>query len=286
MVILYNSFGVNAKSPTTYFVTSLAIADLLVCSTYYPILSIEYSSIAAGERNIKHALFCEIASTVTCAGVALSIANLLAITTDRYIYVSRPLKYPMIMTWRKTYIILSIIWFAAVVNVNFVYFSAGKPDTHILYCRTSLVSFTFFFTLNVSAPLSGVLIFNYKIYNVARKQRRRIDRESISSSYAGNQETSSGRTARRRTYTQQLKQIKTFGFIVLALLLCIIPTVIVNGIQIFCKYCVPTSVYIASGSIFVANSAVNPIIYTVRSREYRLAFRRFYYKITNRNFES
>lgn len=283
MVILYNVFAINPKLPTTYFVISLATTDLLVCCTCYPVWLIEFASVAVGESCIVHDLFCKIGFTTLSTGGALSIANLLAITIDRFIYISKPLKYPMIMTWARTYVVLSIIWLLAIVNISFVYFNTGK-DTRLFYCTNPLSVVIIFFTFDVYIPITGILSFNYKIYKVARNQRRRIKSESCSgvSSSSVNHETQS----RRRSYLQQLKQIKTFAIIVVAMLLCAFPSGLVAVVDRFniCKYCLPTSVYLVAVNIFGVNSLVNPIIYATRSKEYRIAFRHFLYKIINKNY--
>lgn len=277
MVIFYNIFGSSPKLPTSYFVISLAFADLLVWCTSFPTWFIEFSSVR--ERVIGNDLFCKIALITLGTGGSLSIANLLVITIDRFIYISKPLIYPLVMTWNRTYASLIIVWLLAVVNVSMIFFTTGT-DTRYFYCTCPLIVVLVFVTLNVYAPFVGILMFNYKIYKVARNQRRRIKSESSS----GTTSLSSVNDTRRRSYQkQQLKQIKTFAIIVGVMLLCILPTVLIIVVEKFiCKYCLPTSVYIVGVNIVGINSLVNPII-SVRSREYRNAFRNFFYKIINKH---
>ena len=282
MVISYNIWTVKSKLPTTYFVISLAVTDLFVCSTCYSAWLTELSLVVVDESIFGHELFCKTGFTSLGTGVALSIANLLAITVDRFIYISKPLKYPLIMTWTKTYVILCSIYLAAFANAFFVYYNTGK-DTRIFYCTNPLYVVMIFFTLFAWIPIAGILIFNYKIFKVARNQRRKIQSENCFGAFSSSVNSEAIRD-RRRSWLQQLKQVRTFAIIVAAMLVVIIPAGIVVVVEKFiCKYCLPTSVYLFSLNVFGVNCIINPVIYTVRSKEYRTAIRLFLFKIINRS---
>ena len=85
-VIVYNIFMNHSKTPTTYFVVNLEISDTIVCLTFFPLSLVKNISILGNiKNNLK--LICEFSMVSSCASIALSIANLLAITGDRYSYV-------------------------------------------------------------------------------------------------------------------------------------------------------------------------------------------------------
>ena len=89
-VIAYNILMNYSKTPTTYFVVNLAISDIIVCLTFFPPWSLKYASIVTGtESNGNHTLICKIGLTSSCTSIALSIANLLAITIDIDVYSSQ-----------------------------------------------------------------------------------------------------------------------------------------------------------------------------------------------------
>ena len=87
-VIFYNTILNPRKTSSSWLITHLAFADLLVCLTIYP------ASIAtlAGEKHEK--LLCTIRCTIFHASLFLSVMILLFITIDRYLYIARPLRYP------------------------------------------------------------------------------------------------------------------------------------------------------------------------------------------------
>ena len=94
-VIMYTNFLNKKKTATSYLVGSLALADLLMCITFYPIWIIEFIQIILNIDNNQN-LFCKFSRSTTWAFMFASIATLLAITVDRYLYIVKPLRYPQI----------------------------------------------------------------------------------------------------------------------------------------------------------------------------------------------
>ena len=132
-ILIYNIFLVETKTPTTYFVVNLSFSDIIVCCSLYPSWMVEFTNILAGkDSNAK--MICIIGVATSGTSAALSIASLLAITYYRFIYISRPLKYPLIMTWRRTRIILATAWLLAIVNANLLLWNT-QNEVRRLYCN-------------------------------------------------------------------------------------------------------------------------------------------------------
>ena len=253
-VIVYNTIINDKKTPTTYFLVNLAISDIIVCVTFFPPWVFEFISILAKKEN-NHSPICKIRITSSYTSTALSIANLLAITIDRSLFITKPLKYPRIMTWKRTYMLLAVIWILAIVNANFVLFNIGNTPAGAVRCtmkdKTTATIITIF---SFYIPVAGVLFLNYTIYKVAKVQRRKI-RECCSA-----QETkASMNTAGRRGHFQQMKMIKTFAIVLGVLLFCVLPRMIASIIkQYFCQSsCIPMSVALSVTMIMGTNSVMN-----------------------------
>ena len=273
-VIIYNVLLNQRKIPTSYLVVNLAITDLITCSTYYPIWIVEFIQILTGIEG-NQMLFCRISVAVASTTVALSITTLLAITVDRYLFISFPLQYPTIMTWRRTYIIVAAIWFSTFVYLCFlVVFTEGDDDKR-LYCRTDLSVTSVGLILYVGTPVVTVLFFNYKIFKVARNQRRKIAEMWTVSEAVTSSSTTTSSCAVRRGVIRGLKTMKTFGMVIGIWLFCLTPYSIVLVIEVFiCDgSCVPLKIFIILGDLVGVNSVVNPFIYGIRQKEYRNAFR-------------
>ena len=91
-VIIYNIFMLKEKTATSYLIANLAIADLLVCLTFYPIWIVEFIQTILGIDSDQN-LFCKMSRSSIYALMFASVATLLAITIDRYLFIVKPLKY-------------------------------------------------------------------------------------------------------------------------------------------------------------------------------------------------
>lgn len=95
-VIMYNVFLKKEKSPTTWLIVNLSVTDLLVCLTIYPIWIVELVQILTDIESNEE-FFGKFIYSSGSVSVFLSILTLLAISFDRYLFITWPLKYSMIM---------------------------------------------------------------------------------------------------------------------------------------------------------------------------------------------
>ena len=98
-VLLYTILMSKENTVTCYLIGNLALADLLVCLTNYPIWIIKFvQTILNIDGDQK--LFCNLSRSTIWSLLSASVATLLLISTDRYLYIVKPLKYPIIVTQR------------------------------------------------------------------------------------------------------------------------------------------------------------------------------------------
>jgi uncharacterized protein YacL len=268
-VIAYNIFMNHSKTPTTYFLVNLAISDIIVCLTFFPPWVFEFTSILTEKANDRK-LICKIRVTSSYTSIALSVGNLLAMTIDRCLFITKPLKYPRIMTWKRAYILLAVMWVLAIVNANFVF--SNVVDAPEIRCTLGKSTGRIIGICYFGIPIVMIIFLNYKIFNVAKIQRRKI-RESC----PGQEGEATKNTAGRRGHLQQIKVIKTFAIVLGALLFCLLPRLIISIVNhYFCpSFCIPTSVIISAAMIMGANAVMNPLIYSAQNKEYRNAFLKF-----------
>ena len=105
-VIIHTIFFNKEKTATSYLVGNLALADLLMCLTFYPTWIIEFIQIMLNIDNDQD-LFCKFSRAIAWT---FMFATLLAITVDRYLYIIKPLRYPQIVTHRRVLLAVSGIW--------------------------------------------------------------------------------------------------------------------------------------------------------------------------------
>ena len=225
-VIIYNVFLNHSKTPTSYFVVSLAINDLLACSLIYPIWIAEFVRDVL-EITSDHMLPRFVTGTIAPITVLLSILTILAITVDKFVFINWPLKYHLMVTWRRTHFALLVIWVVGIVLIPFLQlFHTGK-------CVTNAFLWIFILLVYVFSPFSIIFILNYKIFKIAREQRLKIAVNSLPSDIMQSSNSSSLNLAFSRfRITRELKTIKTFSIIIGVLFCCISPCMILLFVEV------------------------------------------------------
>lgn len=267
-VIIYNVFLNVNKNPTSYFILNLAVSDLLVCGIFFPTYAVETAKTIAGTASGSN-LVCQITLTITGLSLALSVANIMVLTIDRYISITLPLRYPNIVTTRRTCVVLVAVWCAGFVNAGFT-FASTKSTGIPLVCDVELIFAITGSALCFYIPLTVTVVFNYKILQIVRAQRRKIAVQATPSETSGTEGFSA-----RRHLAKQFKLFKTFILVFGCFLFCVTPFPIIAVIDIVAcgRGCIPFEVLSTFAMLAGTNSLINAFIYGVRHEEYRRAFK-------------
>ena len=201
---------------------------------------------------------------------------------DKFVFINWPLRYDLIVTWRRTYFSLLVIWVFGIILIPLI----------ILFTKTEPCAITEMF-LPVSVffvyqfiPFFIIVVLNYKIYKIAREQRMKIAVTSVgSNTVQSHNQSSFFKVLSSSRITRELKNIKTFAIIIGVLFCCILPyTIIVVVENYWCHgSCIPAVVRYLLGDLAVVNSIVNPFIYGIRQKEYINAFRRLWSEMCHRD---
>ena len=280
-VIIYTIFLNKEKTATSYLVGNLALADLLVCLTFYPIWIIEFIQTIL-DIDSDQDLFCKLSRSTIWSLLFASLAILLAITVDRYLYIVKPLKYPLIVTRRRVFVAIVGIWLTACCLFIVLQVHLSRFDFKLRsFCI--VISDNFFLVMNifiVCVPLILIFILNFQILNVARKQRQRILAEEKLTVNTFNEQSPKKLIGMLR-FLVGLKTAKTFFILVVVLALCVFtPTVVGLAIEFYCsKLCRQIWYLIFHFEFYGINSIVNAFIYGMRNIKYRKAYRHILFKI-------
>ena len=268
-VIIYNLVIKHSKTPADYLIINLGIADLTTCATYYPTFIIEFGRIVSGVQSNQE-LFCRTSLGIGSSTVGLSIITLLAITFDRYYFITTPLKYPLVMTRKRVLGIIAIVWFSALFMASCVaYFTTSNEKR--LNCPVNYTVTVVVLVIFVHIPTALVLYLNYKMFKVARSHRRRIAQQSgitqASISQSGN--ANPNRATARTSFARAFKSIKTFAIVTGVFVLCYMPysTTLIVGTFLCENQCVPLELYIILGDLVSLSSVLNPFIYNMRQNK-------------------
>ena len=276
-IIIHTIFPNKEKTATSYLVGNLALADLLVCLTFYPIWIIEFIKIILDIDNDQD-LFCKFSRGTMFAFMFASVATLVAITVDRYLYIVKPLRYPLIVTHRRVFLAVSGIWITAccVFIALYICYSSHGIEFRSLCDTNGTTNYIFYFTRAFAGYLPVILIIflNFHLLSVARRQRKRIFPQTTIASA----DNSNGKSANWMSFVLRLfvtlKAAKTFAIVFAVLTVCIlIPTVVGHILDHFCSVrCQHIWHVVFHYELYGINSVVNAFIYGMRHVKYRKAY--------------
>ena len=274
-VIIYIFFSRKEKTATSYLIGHLAIADLLVCLAIYSTWIIEFLQTIIGIEG-NHALFCKLGRPIMFALTFASVATVLAITVDRYLYFLKPMRYPTIVTCRRVFLTVLGIWFTVccyftVLHVEF----SSEYGAKLSSCVTSLVVDYFMQSFLSYIPLVLISYLNFQIYCLARKQRKRIlaERKMVTVNYNSKGE-SAKKTSAAVQFLVALKEAKTFAIVVAVLTFCILTPTVVGSVMIRYGSVKNQMVWFIffNYDIYGINSIVNAYIYGMRHVKWRKGY--------------
>ena len=259
-VIIYTIVTSKQKTATSYLVGNLALADLLVCLTFYPIWIIEFTQTILNIDSDQD-LFCKLTRPTSWALLFASVATLFAITVDRYLYIAKPLKYPLLVTKRRVFRGIASIWLTSCCIFTLYCIHYMKQDTKLRslcfvpkYLARSLQIW------GEIIPISFIFILNFRILSIAQTQRKCILAETLPDG-----DKLPSRLVFTRRLLQTLKIVKTFFTVLMVLTLCcFVPTVAGNVLQICSGPCRQIWYLVFQYELYGINSIVNAFIYGIR----------------------
>ncbi|XP_072037415.1 adenosine receptor A2b-like [Amphiura filiformis] len=263
------------RSVTNYFIVSLAVADFLVGSLAIPF------ALTTNARRPKNNFFaCLFMNSWVVILTQSSILSLLAIALDRYFAVLSPFKYRRIATARRAAGVIAMTWILAfligsppMLGWNLLSEHPDEEDcifTKVIDLRY-MVYFNFFgFVL---PPLLIMLFVYVRIFQAVKEQVVAISRTMV----ANDDEMARQRSA---LAVKEGRAAKLLAIVILLFAICWLPIHILNCISVFCgDDTVPYDVLLPAIILSHANSAMNPIIYTLSNRDFRRTFKKLIFKV-------
>ena len=253
----------SLRTISNRFLASLSIADVLVGFVIDPVWIVIKCWI---QPEVHSNLF--LTSTMLWIHTtAATTLNSCCVSIDRFIAIRFPFRYQDSLTKRRCFAVIILVWFISL-SLPFLMFSREGNDRKELF-----VSITITICL---VPLLVVSFCYILIFKLARKQFRRIlETTNI---------PDSGENIRVRV-VQNLKAIKTVGFVLSACIITWMPSVVLQLVKFYYmeeeKRCrLRKLTFVVSPwveAIAFTSSAINPLIYYFRNSDFRRAFRRTFH---------
>lgn len=265
-IILGNSFVIwlvvrkkALHTVTNMLLVSLAISDLMVGLAVIP------SFVACFHVKCDAVL----AKMVYDYFLFVSVANLCAITVDRYTAVMHPLRYPNKMTPLAAIRVIAVAWvipaILSILPVSWTYSNTSQENQEVANKVFYTIQVVFF----VLTPCCLMLWAYYKIFKEAIKQARRIHSET---GY-GSESINGGRSL---SPSEARNAIKVFGTVVAFFVFCWSISAYRTFVIYFKLKEVDPDVTMVSRVLLVGNSAVNPVFYSLWKKDVRREVERLF----------
>ncbi|KAJ7384260.1 hypothetical protein OS493_022892 [Desmophyllum pertusum] len=236
----------SLQTPTNFFISSMSSADFLVGLIAVPLW------IARAVLNITqntHVL-CLISDYITIQTLMASTYGLCSVTVDRYVAITSPYKYNHIITQNRCLTAILTAWAFTMVLASFRFLVDTRSELPKFYVSAAI--------FGIVLPIIVIYFCYAKIFKTAKEQRRKIG--SLTSNC-------------RAHSVKQRKAAYTIAIIIGVYLIFWTPTFIVCFLDFTLHICFYDA-WLATVSISLANSALNPWIYAARNKQFWRAFKR------------
>lgn len=269
LVIIAVALNRRLQNVTSAFITSLAFGDLLIGILVLPLIVI---SNILGPRKRDGLQYCHVTVSFAVMLMFNSVANLGAVSLDRYLAIVVPLRYKAIMTRRLVTAIIASLWVFSTI-FGFVPFMGWRevttPKKKGLYCQVPFnLDRDYIITTCVVAlcPTFFMLTAYYRIFKTAHDHSTRI---ACAISRVIRQQAPS-----KFCLLKETKAAKMVAIVLGSFLFCWCPLFVIMIVDVATDNSVDSYIY-AGGVIFATiNSALNPVIYAAMNKEFRSTFKR------------
>ena len=242
----------SLRTISNRFLASLSVADLFVGLVINPIWIVIRCLIQPPSTDI---VLTTILDILWIYSTAATVFNLCCVSVDRFIAIRFPFRYQDIITKKRCYAVIIMVWLISHLLPVPVIFE----DVETLWLFLTVII--------IDIPLALVTLCYFWMYKAARKQATAIIRVN--------------QPGRQQAFAiENYKAIKTIGFVLSVFLVSWLPAFGVSVVHhsATADSCMHDKLYSVVWpwieAIALTSSAINPWVYCFRNREFRQALRR------------
>lgn len=245
----------SLRVASNVFIGSLAAADLTIGLVMNPIYA---AIVALNITDTTHPL--NVAEQYLWIHTVITTTfNLAGMSVERYIAVIHPLHYPRVVTAQRTVIAVVAIWCFSFLFVSARAFINQPRDIETLWIAHSVIA--------IAIPLCVITVCYFHILKAIRQQRRRIQPQPSISRFEQTINTQSNAKAAR-----------TMAIVIVLTILFWTPNIVMTVLNFFaqgeCASIQIFKIWVWCASVAFISSAINPLVYPIRIRDFRAAIKR------------
>ena len=246
-----------------WFILSLSLADLLIGLVVIPTY-ITYTFWKPPSLNITALL------TFYNLILYVSVGNLCVMTADRYLAITRPLKYYTVMTRLKVMVMIFIAWtIPTAISLFPVLWKLSGNEKRYTASRVfgGLVIICF-----EIIPCFMMLLVYFHLFLITRAHSRQIAaQESVKLRYSGrNIQT------QRRQGSRERSNLKVFASVALLFIFCWLLSAYRGFCDMFNLCTVTVEFVLVSRILLFLNSSINVVVYSFLKRDIRTELKRLF----------
>ena len=272
--------------PTNYFILSLALADFLFAAVCLPfriayILQKYLWTLGLG--------MCKFWVWLDLLFCSASIANLAAISVDRYLKIVSPLTYDARMTSSRAVLILVALWGYSISLASLSLCPTSNAPGIVVENQRCFIDnkifLTVVFVIGFFAPFAIMILMYCFVFKVAVDQAQQLFRQT-ESLYGTHRHRSRRKSSRIFMGTPffELKATKTLMILLSVFCICWSPFFVLSLVSLHNPHAwdeLPSWFTVFLKALFVhvlpnCNSAFNPIIYTTYNHQFKNAFQQLF----------
>ncbi|XP_032235541.1 adenosine receptor A2a-like [Nematostella vectensis] len=274
MAVLGNSFvllaiykSANLQKIPMYLLGSLAVVDAAVGMVIVPLYSVASLTWPLLLTNHTFEMFLDFLALQTLMASAFS---LILVTYDRFKSIIAPMRYSVWVSNAKCFAAIAIVWVASFVLAAVSFALTGYETRPKFYLFVVLVAFVI--------PFMLIIYMYHRIFKVAASQFRRQMNARVASSAVSVTKSSDSESSRREVLRNKKASV-SIAIIIGVFLACWLPNLVIGVIHFVqseidhCTAELTEQLWLLTLPFAFTNSALNPIIYCIRYKDFRIAFK-------------
>lgn len=272
-------------TPTNFLIANMSLGDIIVSLGMVPGVAITFNPFLLARR-----YFCLVLWCTQMLGSSISCLSLLSITLDRYLKITRPLRFVTMVTIRRVGFVVAFIWMYTFTMTILLPFSGLTQQFQICFDFTSVFNLIHIQIYLVTCGLIPfvIMFFCYvSIFRVVLEKSKSMKstemamanvkrRNEEENAKTGEQDKSKSRrpSMMKPWVRRQIKSLKTLVIVIGFTAVAWLPIDTVLFLEIYnSDYRATLTLRTILSWFTYLNSAANPFIYALRSEEFRVALR-------------